>query len=96
MTDVESVQSPLTKHYWNQHLWWDFVFALSIFSAIELAGKYWHLTKWFSSLLDGNRSSLYGAILSVDGTLLGFVITAATFCAGFIDHKAFTLSLIHI
>ncbi len=36
-----------------------------------------------SSLLSGNRATLYGTVASISGSLLGFVITATSIVIGF-------------
>lgn len=79
----------VVDRYWDQHLFCDFLIVSTVFGCIIAAGHYLHWAPAFISAIDGNRSSLYSSLLSVQGTLLGFVITAATFSAGFIDSKTF-------
>lgn len=88
--DHEFVENPRSfSWYWNQHLLWDFIFSIALFISVVVAGCICHWEKPLTDLISGNRAQLYSALISVYGSLLGFVITAAVFSAGLIEHKTF-------
>lgn len=43
------------------------------------------------SVLDGNRASAYGAIASICGSLLGFILTAVSVIAAFVQMPRFSI-----
>src|SRR5712692_10055225 len=76
--------------------WWNLHFLLYEFVISLLAGSL--LLVWVSkfggsvvvnSILNGNRSVVYGALASIFGTLLGFVITALSIIIGYSANEKF-------
>lgn len=58
---------------------------LSLFIAVLFAlwSEYWSGMAVIDKTLDGNRAAVYGALASILGSLLGFVITAVSIVLGF-------------
>lgn len=76
--------------------WWNLHFLLYEFVISLLAGSL--LLVWVykfggsvvvNSILNGNRSVVYGALASIFGTLLGFVITALSIIIGYSANEKF-------
>lgn len=78
------------RHFWNVHFL-GVEFAISVI--ISVIFTIWVV--WFrgstevDSILNGNRSAVYGALASIFGSLLGFVITALSVIIGYSTNEKF-------
>jgi len=78
--------------FWRRHFLW-VEFALSV--AIGLVAVYWiryrNGAAVCDKLLAQNRAAVYGTLASIFGSLLGFVITAASIVLGFSGSESLSI-----
>ncbi len=64
-------------------LWVEFGWSLLLATAIGVWSERWNGKAIIDATLDGNWSTVYAALATISGSLLGFVITAASIVLGF-------------
>lgn len=83
---------------WNPGGWWERHFLLNeglLSGAVACGSIVWmeRFGGWqpVNSLLLGNRGAIYGALASIFGSLLGFIITAVSIALGFSASEKLTI-----
>jgi hypothetical protein len=61
----------------------EFGWSLLLATAFSVWSERWNGKAIIDATLDGNRSAVYAALATISGSLLGFVITAASIVLGF-------------
>jgi hypothetical protein len=82
----------LYPQWWRTNFLW-VEFALAFFIGITFG--WWVVFRGGAAtvepILDGNRGPVYGAIATIWGSLLGFVITAISVVLGLVNHERLTV-----
>lgn len=74
----------MLPQFWKSHfLAYEFIFVLMLTLTFAIWAEYFNGLNDLEGFLNGNRGNIYGALASIFGSLLGFVITAVTVVIAF-------------
>ncbi|MBI5946330.1 MAG: hypothetical protein HY864_18370 [Chloroflexi bacterium] len=80
------------KEFWEAHfLPLEFLVSILTMAGFIIWGEFYAGRGVMDSLLEGNRSAVYGALSAIFGALLGFVITAVSIVLGYVASDKLTL-----
>ena len=80
------------KDFWDKYfLPLEFLVSILLTAGFVIWGELYSGRLVMDSLLEGNRSAVYGALAAIFGALLGFVITAVSIVLGYIASDKLTL-----
>ncbi|MBI5352242.1 MAG: hypothetical protein HZB50_06350 [Chloroflexi bacterium] len=80
------------KDFWDKYfLPLEFLVSLLTMVGFIIWGEFFSGRSVMDSLLEGNRSAVYGALSAIFGALLGFVITAVSIVLGYVASDKLTL-----
>jgi len=80
------------KEFWEAHfLPLEFFVSILTMAGFIIWGEFYSGRWVMDSLLEGNRSAVYGALSAIFGALLGFVITAVSIVLGYVASDKLTL-----
>lgn len=80
------------KDFWDKYfLPLEFLVSILLTACFIIWGELYSGRLVMDSLLEGNRSAVYGALAAIFGALLGFVITAVSIVLGYIASDKLTL-----
>lgn len=80
------------RDFWEEHfLQLEFFVPVFITAGFIIWGEVYAGRAVMDTLLEGNRSAVYGTLAAIFGALLGFVITAVSIVLGYVSNDEMTL-----